>query len=78
MTQISISDLKVNPGKYIEMAQNQEIFVTRNGKVAAKIVSAKPDKKAAWEGVVNIFRSANINLTDEQVEHDREERVLRP
>lgn len=76
MTQISISDLKVNPGKYVSMAQDQDIMITRNGKIVAKIVNARPDKKTAWENIINIMRTSGVNVSDEDLEKDREERIL--
>lgn len=76
MTQISVSDLKVNAGKYVSMAQDQDIFITKNGKVVAKLVTAQPDKKASWDNIVSIFRAADLNLPDDEIEADREERIL--
>lgn len=76
MTQISLSDLKVNPGKYVSMAQSQEVMITRNGKIVAKIVTAKPDKRAAWDNITGIFRDADMNLTDDDIKKAREERIL--
>ncbi len=78
MTQISVSDLKVNAGKYVGMAQEQDILITKNGKVVAKLVTARPDKKASWDNIVGIFRAANLNMTDAEIEQDREERILQP
>ncbi len=74
MTQISVSDLKVNAGKYVSMAQEQDILITKNGKVVAKLVTAKVDKKAAWDSLTDIFK--NISMTDEEVDKVREERIL--
>ena len=76
MTQISISDLKVNPGKYVSMAQEQDIMITCNGKIVAKIVNARPDKKTAWANIVNIMRTPGMDVSDEDLERDREERIL--
>ena len=77
MIQISLSDLKVNPGKYVGMAQEQDIMITRNGKIVAKIVTAKPDKKAAWDHITSVFRDAGITLTDDDIEKAKEERILK-
>ncbi len=74
MTQISVSELKMNTGKYVTMAGSQDILITKNGKVVAKLVSAKVDKKAAWESLTNIFK--DVHLTDEEIERAREERIL--
>lgn len=43
MIQISISEFKANIDKYVEMAQEQEIIITKNGKQVAKLVGIKPD-----------------------------------
>jgi prevent-host-death family protein len=43
--QISVSELKTNTGKYLDLAADQEIIITKNGKRIAKLVTAKIDKK---------------------------------
>ena len=74
MTQISVSELKMNTGKYVTMASDQDILITKNGKVVAKLVPAKVDKMAAWDNLTRIFKG--ISLTDEEFEKAREERIL--
>ncbi|MBM6926618.1 type II toxin-antitoxin system prevent-host-death family antitoxin [Pseudoflavonifractor phocaeensis] len=76
MTQISLSDLKVNPGKYVSMAQEQEIMITRNGKIIAKIVPAKQDKKAAWEQIKSVIGAPEVQMTDAEIDTAKEERIL--
>lgn len=76
MTQISVSDLKVNAGKYVGLAQEQDIFITKNGKVVAKLVTARPDKKASWENIVGIFHAAGLDMNDEEIAAAREERII--
>lgn len=73
MTQISVSDLKVNAGKYVSLAQEEDIFITKNGKVVAKLVTAKLDKEASWNRLTEMFRG--VSLTDDDVEKIREERL---
>ena len=36
--QIALSDLKVNVGKYVELADSEDVIITKYGKPAAKIV----------------------------------------
>ncbi len=74
MTQISVSELKTNTGKYVTMAKDQDIFITKNGKVVAKIVSAKPDKKAAWNHLTEVFKG--VGFPDIDLDTLREERIL--
>lgn len=69
MTQISVSELKTNAGKYVTMAQSQDIFITKNGKLIARLTTAKPDKVAAAKALFGILPS-NVN-----VDEAREERL---
>ncbi len=73
MKQISISDLKMNTGMYVNMAQEQDVIITRNGKAIAKLVTIKPNKKASWEHIRGLFNG--ISLSDEDVASAREERL---
>lgn len=74
MTRISVSDLKVNAGKYVTMAQEQDVLITKNGKVVAKLVTAKPDKKAAWANLQQLFKG--IDISEEELHQLKEERIL--
>lgn len=69
MTQISVSELKTNAGKYVTMAQSQDILITKNGKLIARLTTAKPDKVAAAKALFGILPS-NVN-----VDEAREERL---
>ena len=37
---VTLSELKSNVGKYVNLAEKQDIYITRNGKQEAKIVGA--------------------------------------
>jgi prevent-host-death family protein len=36
--QIALTELKVNVGKYVDIAENEDVIITKYGKPAAKIV----------------------------------------
>ena len=36
--QVALSDLKINVGKYVELAETVDVIVTKYGKPAAKII----------------------------------------
>ena len=36
--QIALSDLKINVGKYIDLADTEDVIITKYGKPAAKII----------------------------------------
>lgn len=71
MTQISVSDLKANAGKYVTMAQEQDIMITKNGKVVAKLVTAKVDKKDAFKHFLSLFPEKGLDLDPEHVREER-------
>ena len=52
---VSLSELKTNPGKYVAMADQQDIFITKNGKRVAKLTSARPDKAASAKALFGIL-----------------------
>lgn len=68
--QVSISELKTNVGKYIDLAETQDIFITKNGKQVAKIVSTKIDKVAKMKSVFGAIPS------DADVDKAKAERLL--
>lgn len=71
MTQISVSELKTNAGKYVTMAMDQDIMITKNGKVVAKLVTAKVDKKEAFKHFLSLFPEKGLDLDPEQVREER-------
>lgn len=73
MTQISVSDLKANTGKYVSMAQDDDIFITKNGKIVAKLVTAKVNKVDSLNRLQSLF--AGVSITDGDVDAAREERL---
>jgi len=71
MTQISVSELKANAGKYVTMAQEQDVYITKNGKLVAKIVTAKPDKKEAFRRFLSLFPEKGLDLDPDKVREER-------
>lgn len=70
MTQISVSELKTNAGKYVTMAQTQDILITKNGKLIARLTTAKPDKVAAAKALFGILPS-NVDVDETKEERLR-------
>jgi antitoxin (DNA-binding transcriptional repressor) of toxin-antitoxin stability system len=69
MTKISIAELEVNAGRYVEMAQDTDVLIIKNGKLVAKLVTAKPDKVAAAKALFGaIPNGADIDLDKVQEE----------
>ena len=54
--QVSVSELKTNVGKFIDLADIQDVYVTKNGKQVAKIVSTRRDRAAEIKSLFGIAK----------------------
>ena len=52
--QIALSELKINVGKYVGLAETQDIFITRNGKQVAKIIGTNRDRVSEMQSLFGI------------------------
>lgn len=66
---ITATELKLNLGKYLLLAATQDIYITRNGKTIAKLVSPYQDRV---DTVDTLFGSVPDTMT---LEETREERL---
>ena len=55
MNQISVSELKTNPSKYIAMLSEGDIYITKNNKRVAKLTSPVRDKVSAALSLFDIL-----------------------
>lgn len=67
---ITATELKENLGKYLQLAATEDVFITRNGRVVAKLTSPYQDLVAVAKSLAGII-PADITL-----EEAREERLL--
>jgi prevent-host-death family protein len=66
---ITATELKTNLGKYLLMAATEDVFITRNGKVVAKLTNPYQDR-------VNIAKSLfGVLPSDLSLEEAREEKL---
>ncbi|MCL2402814.1 MAG: type II toxin-antitoxin system Phd/YefM family antitoxin [Coriobacteriia bacterium] len=65
---VSISALKTNPGYYIELAQQKRVAITKNGKVVARLIPAKPSKAESAKKLIGILPQ---NLDYDALREDR-------
>lgn len=66
---ITATELKVNLGKYLMLAETEDIYITRNGKVVAKLTNPYQDR-------VDIAKSLfGILPNDMTLEEATEERL---
>ena len=51
---VTATEFKTNLGKYLEMAESQDIFITKNGKSIARLTSPAVNKLALLDDLVGI------------------------
>lgn len=66
---ITATELKSNLGKYLALSQHEDIFITKNGKIIAKLSNPNIDRVALAKSLVGIIPP------DVTVEEARKERV---
>ncbi len=65
---ITATELKLNLGKYLLLAATQDIYITRNGKTIAKLVSPYQDRV---DTVDTLFGSVPDTITLEEAREER-------
>lgn len=66
---ITATELKVNLGKYLMLAETEDIYITRNGKIAAKLTNPYQDRVDVAKSLFGILPN------DVTLEEAREERL---
>lgn len=65
---VTATELKLNLGKYLLLATTQDIYITRNGKTIAKLVSPYQDRV---DTVDALFGSVPDTITLEEARKER-------
>lgn len=66
---ITATELKTNLGKYLMLAETEDIYITRNGKVVAKLSNPYQDRVDVAKSLFGVLSS------DMTLEEAREERL---
>lgn len=64
---ITATELKTNLSKYLYMAEKEDVFITKNGKVIAKITSPFQNKVEIAKSLFGIIPS-DVSLEESQAE----------
>lgn len=61
------TELKLNLGKYLKLAEKEDIFITRNGKVIAKLSNPNADRIEMAKSLLGVI-PADITLEEARTE----------
>ena len=60
---ITAAELELNLGKYLALAEYEDIYITRNGKTIAKLTSPTSDRRKMADSLLGII-PADITLEE--------------
>ena len=66
---ITATELKLNLGKYLKLAEDEDVYITRNGKIVAKLSNPNADRVKMAKSLLGVIPA---DLTEEEA---REERI---
>ena len=69
---VTATEFKTNIGRYLALAESEDILITKNGQGVAKLVSAKDERSTALRSLRGILNDTGLNL-----ESVREERLAK-
>ncbi len=69
---ITATELKMNLGKYLLMAATEDVYITRNGKIVAKLTAPYQNK---LDIVNELFGSVPDTMTLEEAREERLDKV---
>jgi prevent-host-death family protein len=65
---ITTTELKTNIGHYLDEVSRGEVYISRNGKVVAKLSSPSQDKQAILDSLAGIAADNPISLEEARAE----------
>ena len=77
---VALSDLKVNVGKYVDLADTQDVIITKYGKPAAKIIRFDKEPwymKKVPEKIMSIEQLFGTLPNDIDLDDIRDERLAK-
>lgn len=69
---ITATELKMNLGKYLLLSETEDIYITRNGKVVAKLTNPFQDRVDAAKSLFGVLPS---DMTLEEAQQERLEKI---
>ncbi len=64
---ITATELKLNLGRYLKLAEHEDVLITRNGKVVAKLSNPNADRVEMAKALLGVI-PADITLDEARAE----------
>ena len=73
---ITATELKMNLGKYLMLAETEDVFITKNGKVIAKLTNPNADRVEMAKSLFPLMSPLKKPVTKGWIIYDRRNRHL--
>ena len=79
MTTVTATELKINLGKYLDLIDKEDVYITRNGRKIAKLIKEEDDALASFNALFGILADSEYSkATDDELKQAiHEERIRR-
>jgi prevent-host-death family protein len=68
MKSITATEFKENLGKYLAMAEQEDVYITKQGKPVAKLTSPYLNKRMVAESLLGILKESEVTLDEAREE----------
>ena len=65
---VTATELKANIGRYLNAVSEDDVFITKNGKVVAKLSSPVQDKQSLLDSLVGLTARNPVSLEEAKKE----------
>lgn len=65
---ITATEFKTNLGKYLDIAKDEDICITKNGNIIAKLVNPFQERRKIAESLFGVVKNSNFTLEDAKKE----------
>ena len=65
---ITATELKLNLGKYLSLAEHEDIFITRNGRIVAKLSNPHADRMEMARSLIGVIPA---DITEDEAREER-------
>lgn len=62
---VTVTELKTNLGKYLDMVTDEEIVITKNGKEIARLSRPESEKIALLDSLVSVAKKTGVMDKDD-------------
>lgn len=69
---ITATEFKMNFGKYLSLAESEDIYITQNGKVIAKLTNPNADRVEMAKSLLGVIPA---DITVEEARAERADRI---